>query len=387
MINKPIKVHTILFTEACPLNCRYCDLQNDNGYEGCKNMTKEKFFDLVNEYDKNDNQDEVITRILFTGGEPLLYWNWIKEVIEKYQHRFQYSFNTSGYLFTEEILEFLSPYQVNFTLSVDGGEKLTNYLRPVRGNETHTGYFKQLKTILPTLLYYFPLTPFRIIVGPRYVDLLYEQYLEAERYGFKYFTFILDFESRPIKELRKDKKQIFWTKETEQILQEQINLIIQDILTGFYEGVKKPQLIELNNILDFILNNKKFDIDNLPCGVFNNRSLSTVYNENNEHCFNSYNPNLLEVKEQIQKRYNELNGKCPLNEDCLAFEYCAQTNCPQLCVTQNNNFFNFDSLECLRNKVVYNSALFYLDTGNELLTNNKLYIQYLKQIINIKEEL
>lgn len=381
MIAKPIKVHTILFTEACPLNCRYCDLQNDTGYEGCKNMTKENFFDLVNEYDKNDNQDEVITRILFTGGEPLLYWDWIKEVIEKYQHRFQYSFNTSGYLFTEEILKFLSPYQVNFTLSVDGGEKLTNYLRPVRGNETHTGYFKQLKKILPTLLYYFPLTPFRIIIGPRYVDLLYEQYLEAERCGFKYFTFILDFESRPAKELRKNKKQIFWTKETEQILQEQVNLIIQDILIGFHEDVKKPQFVDMNNVLNFMLNKKTFNAETLPCGIFNNRSLSTIYNKYSNHCFYSFEQDLMKIKKQLNDKYQQLQGKCPLQESCIAFEYCAQTCCPQLCLSANGDFFNFDSLECLKNKVVYNGALFFLDMGNTLLSNNFLYIQFIKTLI------
>ena len=51
---------------------------------------------------------------------------------------------------------------------------------------------------------YFPKTPFRIIINPRYVDLLYQQYLEAENLGFRYFTFILDFESRPERKLNKN---------------------------------------------------------------------------------------------------------------------------------------------------------------------------------------
>ena len=128
---KPVKVRTIIFTEACPLDCRYCSFKKDDTFGTERDLTKEEFFNLIADYDKQDDINTVNTRILFSGGEPLLKWDWIKEIIEKYQHRFSYSFNTSGYLFTEEILEFLSHYEVDFNLSVDGNEALTNYLRPV----------------------------------------------------------------------------------------------------------------------------------------------------------------------------------------------------------------------------------------------------------------
>lgn len=151
-----VRVRSIIFTEACPLNCRYCDLQNDTQY-GCKpQMTKEEVFEIVESYNQMDDPNIINTRILFSGGEPFLFWDWIKEIMLKYGNRFQYSFNTSGYCFTEEILEFLSHYHTSFVLSVDGGEALTNYLRPVVANPYKVGYYKKLKQILPTLLYYFP---------------------------------------------------------------------------------------------------------------------------------------------------------------------------------------------------------------------------------------
>ena len=28
-MDRKVRVHTIIFTEACPLACRYCDLKND----------------------------------------------------------------------------------------------------------------------------------------------------------------------------------------------------------------------------------------------------------------------------------------------------------------------------------------------------------------------
>ena len=53
---------------------------------------------------------------------------------------------------------------------------LTNYLRPVKGNRSHTGYFKKMKEIVPVLQYYFPNTIAKLIINNRYVDLLYEDY-------------------------------------------------------------------------------------------------------------------------------------------------------------------------------------------------------------------
>ncbi|MGN1326577.1 MAG: hypothetical protein ACI4VQ_00600 [Clostridia bacterium] len=73
-----------------------------------------------------------------------------------------------------------------------------------------------MKSIVPTLLFYFPTTPYRIIVNPRYVDLLYQYYLTAEQLGFRYFTFILDFESRPSNTI----KGIKWSEKYTKILEE-----------------------------------------------------------------------------------------------------------------------------------------------------------------------
>ena len=50
-------------------------------------------------------------------------------------------FNTSGYLFTEEMLEYLSNYTTNFVLSVDGNEKLTNYFGEI--SRVFVNYFNE----------------------------------------------------------------------------------------------------------------------------------------------------------------------------------------------------------------------------------------------------
>ena len=388
-MDRKVRVHTIIFTEACPLACRYCDLKNDPCFDnGSPCMTKEQIFYLIDEFDKKDDENKYISRLLFSGGEPLLYWDWIKEIIEKYQNRFQYAFNTSGYLFTPEIIEFLSHYQVNFVLSVDGDEKLTNYLRPVNAAKYKTGYFKQLKTILPDLLFYFPETPFRIIVNPRYVDLLHKMYLEADKLGFKYFSFILDFESRPNRKIPKEKTIIYWEEKYSKILEEQFNLILNDIIVGFSTGVNKPQVVEMNNVLSYLFNKTKFDPDLFPCQIFNNRSLTTLYGpeELEENCFVPHLfPSLDIAKRYLNEEYNKCNHKCAKDGECLAFEYCALNCCPQRSWARSFEFFDFDELECAVNKVCYYGALKLLSVSNDVCANSELYKRFISKFIKNQE--
>ncbi|MBQ9657511.1 MAG: radical SAM protein [Clostridia bacterium] len=81
---RPTKVRSIIFTEACPLDCLYCNFKQSNNFGTSKGLTKEQLFHLVETFDKLDDVNTIDTRILFSGGEPLLRWPWIKEIIEKY---------------------------------------------------------------------------------------------------------------------------------------------------------------------------------------------------------------------------------------------------------------------------------------------------------------
>ena len=45
-------------------------------------------------------------------------------------------------------------------------------------------------------------------------------YVEATRLGFKYFTYLLDFESRPGRIIPKNKTVIYWEEKYTQILEQ-----------------------------------------------------------------------------------------------------------------------------------------------------------------------
>lgn len=370
------RVHTILFTEACPLECRYCFLKDDESFGTTKPLNFEEILEAVDYYDKTDDPKTVTSRLLFTGGEPFLYWEEIKYIIDKYQHRFQYEFNTSGYLFTESILKYLSDYTVSFVLSVDGDEKLTNYLRPVKNSPYHTGYFKKLKSIVPTLLFYFPTTPYRIIVNPRYVDLLYKYYLTAEQLGFRYFTFILDFESRPSNTI----KGIQWSEKYTKILEEQLNLIIEEIILGFQQGIKKPEIININKIITFLFNEKEFTPDNLICKVFDGRTVYTMTHKDlDAYCMQTLFNSKEEAWNKIMQQYKESDGKCKNDNKCEAFNYCITNHCPKDSWDLYGEFFRVEDLDCITTKLCYQSAIKLLSISNEVCPDSSTYKRFLNQ--------
>ena len=382
MINiKEVRAHTILFTEDCPLDCRYCQLKYESEYGTCKGQTFEEILKKIEQYEKQDEIDGVNTQLTFTGGEPVLYWPWIKEIIDKYQKKFVYHFNTSGYCFTEEILEFLSHYQVYFTLSIDGGEKLTNYIRPVKGHPYHVGYFKKIKESAPILTYYFPEVVCKLIINNRYVDLLYQTYLDMEQVGFRRATLILDFNSRPQLEGTSKQIQRVWDDKDTQILKEQLNLIVQEICYGFACNKNRMELTNFNGILEFLMSDKRneYSPDNLICNVFKGRTLETMHNSKDRHCFEGVFETLEEAKQALIDEFNLLDGKCPLKPECPAFLYCANNNCPISSYQATKTYFGSDTLECIMAETCFYSVLKILEICNEICPDSLAYKNYLNK--------
>ena len=77
-----IRAHTILFTEDCPLDCRYCELQLESDYNTCEGQSFEFINQKIRQYIEEDKRDGKRSQFTFTGGEPFLYWDWIKKIIE-----------------------------------------------------------------------------------------------------------------------------------------------------------------------------------------------------------------------------------------------------------------------------------------------------------------
>lgn len=104
-----MRIMTLIFTEECPLRCRYCFLERDKCYGKFDDYKKAEVWAAVSKF-YNSLEDDEIGRICFSGGEPLLYFEEIKKIIMHYGNKMIYELNTSAYLLTLDMLDFFSDY-------------------------------------------------------------------------------------------------------------------------------------------------------------------------------------------------------------------------------------------------------------------------------------
>lgn len=120
-----IKGITLMLVQACNLACKYCYAQ-EGEYADKGIMSKEVALNAIDYLLENsgDTQELYIT---FFGGEPLLCFELIKEIVayckikEKISGKnFKYSMTTNGTLLTDEINQFIIKNKISTMISIDG---------------------------------------------------------------------------------------------------------------------------------------------------------------------------------------------------------------------------------------------------------------------------
>lgn len=147
-------------TEQCNLRCEYCyykdiharcDMMSDDVMEATVRLAFEKAI-------KAKRESMCIT---FFGGEPLLRFDFIRKTVKftkklikelrtelSKKFRLDYSINTNGTLFTDEIVKYLKREKFTVFLSLDGPQKKHDISRrTVDGS----GSFKALAPYLPDM--------------------------------------------------------------------------------------------------------------------------------------------------------------------------------------------------------------------------------------------
>lgn len=132
-------------TENCNLRCKYCIFSgNYEDFRTHANNTMkldtaiksvDKFIDYVNKWTESSPEKQPI--ISFYGGEPLLNYNLIKEVV-KYvnskQFNTMYSMTTNGTLLNDEIIKFLVDNNFLISVSLDGDKEINDKNRVFPNN-------------------------------------------------------------------------------------------------------------------------------------------------------------------------------------------------------------------------------------------------------------
>lgn len=377
---------TILMTNKCPLNCRYCNLaetMQDSINKGIKDPTFEELDEMITNFIKENLQAESRT-VTLTGGEPFVRWDIIKKLIEKHGKNCRFDFNTSGYLLTPEIIEWLSDYQITWNLSVDGGESVTNYLRPLR-NPTKGAktYWQKLKEIVPTLLYTFPSVYCKIIIPKRLIKNFYESYLELEQIGFKKMYVILDLTERDT-----PNQEGTWTQQDYDDLLEQFKLVAEQRYIGMKYGIERMEIIQMEEIIKSLLNQKEVTPFDLVCKILDGRSVSSMFAESIQEvaaCYSSLGYTRDEFEKLLVKEYEKCDGKCPNNSNCPFFKHCSIRTCVKDNIEIRGNPYVPELAFCKITECLGNAALYFLNLCNTYCGDSEQYKFYLGGIVDAGE--
>lgn len=111
---------TLVLTHDCNLNCPYCF----DRFAGPGRLEYSAAVSLILQFANYNKR----FRVVFFGGEPLLEFPLLKEIVEfceelcakKYVECVSYSITTNGTLLDETMIRFFNHYSFDVTLSVDG---------------------------------------------------------------------------------------------------------------------------------------------------------------------------------------------------------------------------------------------------------------------------
>lgn len=113
MLKSSDKILVLKLGGQCNLHCSHCH---------CKRVDF-KFNPDIIKYIKDNH----FTRITFSGGEPLLYWQYIKQIIDIFKRDMQYKIVTNATLLNTDIVNTLNEYNVHVGISFDGDNHSRDY--------------------------------------------------------------------------------------------------------------------------------------------------------------------------------------------------------------------------------------------------------------------
>lgn len=132
----------------CNFKCRYC-LQNDNltGHLKVSKMSgKVRKFIIDNSLAlKKKNGSNAKTHIRLWGGEPLLYWDTIVEIVDDLgKDHCTFSLMSNGKLLTKDKVEYMNTHNISLTLSHDGQNTILTRLEDMLDDQRFMALFTSL---------------------------------------------------------------------------------------------------------------------------------------------------------------------------------------------------------------------------------------------------
>ncbi len=125
----------LMIAQDCNLRCDYC-YGGESGRFNNRGKMSIKTAEVAFDYALKTTSDKKLLKFLFFGGEPLLNFDVIKHLVEKWekeqkQHgrEVYFTMTTNATLITEEIAEFFNRHNIQITISIDGPKEIHDKFR------------------------------------------------------------------------------------------------------------------------------------------------------------------------------------------------------------------------------------------------------------------
>jgi len=133
----------LVIAQCCNLSCVYCYMEKNQSNARRLLMSREQAFQALDHLIKRSGRRRDL-QVTFFGGEPLLNFERIKEVVQyskemekKHHKQFIFELITNGTLLGGEIAEFVSEHDMLLFVSLDGWKEMHNKQRPSISGEDH----------------------------------------------------------------------------------------------------------------------------------------------------------------------------------------------------------------------------------------------------------
>ncbi len=137
----PIKAMCLHISHDCNMRCKYCFASTGDFGTGRKLMPVETG-KLAIDFLIEKSQNRKFLELDFFGGEPLMNFNAVKEVVRYARERekesgkkFRFTITTNGTLLNDDSIDFINSEMSNVVLSIDGRKETNDRMRPVTGGK------------------------------------------------------------------------------------------------------------------------------------------------------------------------------------------------------------------------------------------------------------
>ncbi|MCM1190879.1 MAG: thioether cross-link-forming SCIFF peptide maturase [Butyrivibrio sp.] len=136
-----VKALCLHIAHDCNLACKYC-FAEEGEYHGRRALMSPEVGKKALDFLVANSGNRVNLEVDFFGGEPLMNWQVVKELVEygrsleePFHKKFRFTLTTNGVLLNDEIMEFANREMANIVLSIDGRKAVNDEMRPFRGGQ------------------------------------------------------------------------------------------------------------------------------------------------------------------------------------------------------------------------------------------------------------